>query len=469
LAKFLDLDMFEKKFKMAKEDAYSLKSILKRYENKNFKQDILDAQAEVKTAEGRIADSQESLEELKSQHSAIQSRLDELAWIPDVTEKELQAFQARKIELDTLRSTLEQLETEKRQYNSKDIDEYNDLRVKMGKVRSMMEGALKQEERIKGQMKILDEIPCENKFPQCRFIKDVSDSKSRLEEVLREKEKIKENHIVIAERMAALEPIVNRLRRINDDISEVSPQIERTAKKLGLVYDEIKKYEQSKNKVENLNELLEERKTLDKTSSQLELKINGIEDNLFRLHKTHGSAQQKWQTAVDKSNEIEDYRKEYDAYELFLRCTHSGGISFEIIKNKLPIINKAIDSILVNVVNFRVFFENNENRLDIFIQHPKYEKRPLELGSGAEKALAAVAIRMAFIMTSTLSSTNLVVLDEPAVELDESHIEGFIQILQVLKEKFDTIIVISHLEVLKEAIETHITIETSGKYAHIVQ
>ena len=39
-----------------------------------------------------------------------------------------------------------------------------------------------------------------------------------------------------------------------------------------------------------------------------------------------------------------------------------------------------------------VFFEAEKNKLDIFIKHPKYEARPLEMASGAEKTLAAIAI-----------------------------------------------------------------------------
>ena len=47
LAKFLDLEMFEQKFKMAKEDATDLRGALKRLEGKEFDQDIFEAEKEI--------------------------------------------------------------------------------------------------------------------------------------------------------------------------------------------------------------------------------------------------------------------------------------------------------------------------------------------------------------------------------------------------------------------------------------
>ena len=40
-----------------------------------------------------------------------------------------------------------------------------------------------------------------------------------------------------------------------------------------------------------------------------------------------------------------------------------------------------------------VFFQAKEKKLEIFIKHPKYEPRPIELGSGAEKTIAAMGSR----------------------------------------------------------------------------
>ena len=51
LAKFLDLEMFEKKYKMAKEDASDLRGALKRLEGKEFDEDITNTEEELSTNE----------------------------------------------------------------------------------------------------------------------------------------------------------------------------------------------------------------------------------------------------------------------------------------------------------------------------------------------------------------------------------------------------------------------------------
>ena len=63
------------------------------------------------------------------------------------------------------------------------------------------------------------------------------------------------------------------------------------------------------------------------------------------------------------------------------------GIAYDVIKKKLPVINEEIAKILANIVDFEVFFEDDGKKLNIFIKHPLYDPRPLEMGSGAEKTV----------------------------------------------------------------------------------
>ena len=93
---------------------------------------------------------------------------------------------------------------------------------------------------------------------------------------------------------------------------------------------------------------------------------------------------------------LEDLRSDYEAYDLFMKVMHPNGIAYDIIKNSLPVINNEISKILANIVSFQIFFETDDNRLDIYIQHPDRDPSPLEMASGAEKTVAAMAIRLAF-------------------------------------------------------------------------
>ena len=153
-----------------------------------------------------------------------------------------------------------------------------------------------------------------------------------------------------------------------------------------------------------------------------------------------------------------------------MRCMHSGGISFDLIKKGLPVINEEISKVLANVVEFEIFFENNDNKLDILIKHPKHESRPLENGSGAEKTLAAIAIRIALLNVSNMPKSNIFILDEPGTSLDADNTEGFMRILDLIKGYFGITLLITHVDSLKDIVDMTIDImKTEEGYAYVNQ
>ena len=175
------------------------------------------------------------------------------------------------------------------------------------------------------------------------------------------------------------------------------------------------------------------------------------------------------ESLYEKKKELHDIREEYASYDLFMRCTHSNGIAYDIIKKRLPVINSEIAKVLANIVDFDIFFQENGRKLNILIRHPKHDPRPNEMGSGAEKTVAAMAIRLALLSVSSLPKGNIFILDEPGTALDAENMEGFIRILQLIKMYFKTVILISHVDSLKDIVDVEITIDKKNGYAMVNQ
>ena len=150
-----------------------------------------------------------------------------------------------------------------------------------------------------------------------------------------------------------------------------------------------------------------------------------------------------------------------------MRCMHPNGISYDIIKKKLPIINDEIAKNLANIVDFEIFFEDDGNKLNILIKHPRFEPRPIEMGSGAEKSIASMAIRLALLQVSNLPKSNIFILDEPATALDADNMEGFIRMIDMIKSNYDIVLLISHLDALKDIVDTTITIDKENGYSYV--
>ena len=83
--------------------------------------------------------------------------------------------------------------------------------------------------------------------------------------------------------------------------------------------------------------------------------------------------------------------------------------------------------------------------------------------------MAARAIRVALLSVSSLPKSDFFVLDEPGTALDEENMEGFIRILELIKVYFKNVILISHLDSLKDCVDMQIVIDKKGSYARIKQ
>jgi len=165
---------------------------------------------------------------------------------------------------------------------------------------------------------------------------------------------------------------------------------------------------------------------------------------------------------------VDKVDREWKAYDLFMQCMHPNGIPYKIIGQRLPHINEEISKVLANLVDFAVYFESNGKNLDINLKHPNQASRPLSMGSGAEKTIASMAIRLALIGVTNLPKSQLFILDEPATALDQEHMEGFTRLLGLIKEHFKTVILISHLDSLKDVVDVSIQIQNEDGYAKVI-
>ena len=226
-------------------------------------------------------------------------------------------------------------------------------------------------------------------------------------------------------------------------------------------------YNENKELIDNKGLFTKQLAKETKVYLEKEKERNECQNALLECYKKNGSLEQKLKSLNEKKQNLIDLQEEYSAYDLFMSCMHSNGIAYDVIKKKLPTINDEIGKILANVVDFEVFFEADDKKLNIFIKHPHHDERPIEMGSGAEKTLAAMAIRLALLSVSSLPKSDVFILDEPGTALDVENMDGFISILELIKTYFKTVILISHLDNLKDCVDQQIVIDKKDGFAHI--
>ena len=496
LAKFLDLEIFEKKFRLANDDASDMKGALKRIEGREYDVEIEEAQKEHKECEGKLSKKEALCEKGREEVDRLVSEMADIdAKIDAIPAEIINIIQVRRDirnkKVDLLASQ-KKLDEDKKELKDKKVlvvkigkflEEYNitDLNKKwerIGKLNQKTQIFKREMHTVKKKIDTLDEPGF---IKGCKCLHDAEKALAnwpRLEELLEEmeQERVDLEPEVVAEHIRKHKALTDKRDETSRAITSIELQIARnknTINRLGHELAALKKkemtYEENKEAIENLEELTEEKSTLDEQLRTTKAQLTKCENEVVSLHRLIGSLEQKVQNIKDQKTDYLDLREQYAAYDLYMRCMHPNGIAYDVIKKKLPVINQEIAKVLANLTNFEVLFEEDGNRLDILIKHPSHEPRPLSMASGAEKTMAAMAIRLAFLAVSNLPTSDIMVLDEPGTALDEEHLQAFTQLLDMIKVHFKTVLLISHLDSLKDVVDTTLDISQKEGYAYINQ
>jgi len=513
LAKFLDLEIFEKKYRLAKDDIVDLRGALKRLEGKEFDEDIQKATVQLMKNENKTKEQEDKCKRYKNlieeTEESIGELVNKIVSIPAEIIDIVEVKNLRSIKIDEVTSLVresshlkEMCEEKTGQYekitnflSGFDIEELDLKRSiiqektkKLNELYTSVQSEEKEYETNKKKVGLLSEVPCGDQYLNCRFICDAHTAKeglpkfdnklnvlnNEINEVKHSIEKLDPEQI--DDHLEKYNQVLERKNDLANEIAQNELRIEKNTAKvsqLGLETEQldkkIKEYEDNKEVIENLESLIEQKQKKNEELEEHNSILEICEGEILELYKLHGSLGEKLNHLTEQRNELTQLREEYAAFDLFLRCMHSNGISYDIIKNKLPAINDEVSKVLANVVDFEVFFENDGNKLDIFIKHPKYDPRPIEMGSGAEKTISAMAIRLALLSVSNLPKGNLFILDEPATALDEENMEGFVRILDMVKNYYPIVMLISHIDGLKDIVDMTIDIEKREGFAYVNQ
>ena len=510
-AKFLDLELFDRKFKFAKTEASNLRGALKRLEGKEFASDIDTAlydlqqcildheekQGEISEASGKIKEYSKIVRDLEATIQGTPTELIDIVNLRrDLTDKRNQylSLEDRNEELvGKVNSSTEVVGTIQQYVDGCAIERYKkriENSAKLDEVLSEIERTIaditRGKERDERQAAILEGIPCGNSYPTCKFIKDAYVAKARLPSAEEQLNGLGTKKSECEEKKASFDADeaqthIDRYDKLlkkkeehealivkaNLMISKNEALMANLSTQIELLEGKEKEYIANKEAVDKLSDLISEKETYERQLSGLQSKKSNLDNEAKFLYKKLGSLEQKIENLREQQAELTRLQEEYSAYDLYLKCMHSNGIAYDIIKSKLPVINEEISKFLMNIVDFDIYFEDDGKRLNIHIQHPDQDPRPLEMGSGAEKTIAAMAIRLALLSVSNLPKGDVFILDEPGTALDEENMEGFTRMLDMIKSHFKTVLLISHLETLKDCVDMQLSIEQKDGHAFV--
>ena len=513
LSKFLDLQIFDQKFRTAKEDSAEVRGNLRRLEKINYEEKRNEALSGLRACEQKTRDKQDACQEITRQVgdlrvevagiagkiSAIPTNIIDIKTVVrDMSADQSQraSFMADIVKFKGQIENNAKVIAESEQFKQDcsyesllstktDIDERRKGIQTLEQEQKEKETALRVKDK---KSSLLSEVPCGSQFPNCKFICDAHKAKEEIPQIVTLIEALKTELLNSKGSLALLSPelVESRLRnykkieeeeaKLRMDNVKLQAEIDKNSAGIQLLDHSIQKnkdlvteYEANKEKISEITQLNAE---LDKKNAEIKsflAEYTACDNELKKLFLEVGTWQQKLDTTAQQQRDLKAAREEFSAYDLFLRCMHPNGIRYNITKEKLPFLNQEIAKILATIVDFEIFFENDDSKLNILIKHPGFESRSISMGSGAEKTIAAMAIRLALINITNLPKPNMFILDEPGTALDEENMEGFIRLLNISKSYFKTVLIISHLDSLKDIADTIIDIQRKGSYAYVNQ
>ena len=127
---------------------------------------------------------------------------------------------------------------------------------------------------------------------------------------------------------------------------------------------------------------------------------------------------------------------------------------------------KEVNNILHQIVEFTVTLQTDGKNI---MSNIVYEDRrwALEMGSGMEKFISGLAIRVALINISNLPRPNIICIDEGVGCADSDHLGQMGALFTYLKHQFDFIWIISHLDQMRDMVDMHLEIKKENGYSKI--
>ena len=512
LSQFLDINIFDELQKIATEEIKDVHAILKDLQKQDFSTKISQADTIIKSNEIQIESLKENQEKVEKVITGKESNLLDIAatLIPlSNVSYDLKSLEARleksSKDVDIYKSKIDEISTEignlddqirtlSDTLNTFDIDEIesslNQLKLYKEQFKKLESDLrVKQTEHIHilDKMKKLESLEYDENCTFCMnniFVKDAIQTKESLSS--------HENDILELEnKKELLNSLIDDLlvyEEKNNNVNSVKRNIQRSKEDKTKLELDLSSYQHSL--TNSLNNVKEATMAIDKYNENKDAiefnlsfkgQIEAIKDEL-RIYKSDLSEinsqisklttgieleKQSKKSALDSIEKLRTLEREYKFYELYLSATNRNGIPYDLICNVMPQIEMEINNVLGQIVDFTIMLQTDEKNINAYIVYDDDNYWPLDLTSGMERFISSLAIRNSLINITNLPKPNFIAIDEGFTQLDSDNLGQVYHLFNYLKTQFDFMMIISHIDVMRDMVDHFVDIRKEGEYSKV--
>ena len=463
----VDIEKYEKIIEILKSEKDSLLKISKEL-NENI---LIKTKDLIKIKED--LDSNLDIQDLKDSKKSIESGSKKISDLIDKNSNQ-RSILIEKLEKLKSENNLIDIELIKKSIEEKEKLKYSlhDLKLIFSKKHS--EFNHKNEKMIK-----LKELKYDENCEFCMnniFVKDAIETKKSIKENEKEIEKLTEEikkieinlkkYDSIEKEKSIYDKNLIQINKFSVEKNEFDAEENRLKTKsydaivlLTSIEKKIEDYEKQKVALENNKKINLEIQSLTKQKKEVDNKILKTEESLTEAlinQKLSLKLKEEYEKGITDSEILELKFKDYQYY---LDAVHRDGIPHTLISGTIPQIEEEINNILNQIVDFSIVLEASDKNINCYIIYDQDNYWPLELTSGMEKFISSIAIRVALINISTLPRPNFIAIDEGFSVLDQRNLGSLSMMFDYLRTQFKFLMIISHLESMRDIVDSIIEIE----------
>ncbi len=237
-------------------------------------------------------------------------------------------------------------------------------------------------------------------------------------------------------------------------------------------YDEIYKYiEYLTNNIKYINnsEIIKTIKKLDNKLEKIDNKLTIYNKELNETLYELAIYETKFNTYLELKEEIKKNTKLFNIHSTLKKASHINGIPSKIISTRLIDIEERVNELISQFINKKINVLLDGNNIVVhIIALGNNSNMIVNILGGMEMFIINIAFKIALANVSIIPKNKMLIIDEGVSVLDKNHIEKFDKIAQFLNSNYNNVILISHIDSLKDFISEYINInKDSNGFSHI--
>ena len=514
LIQFMGLNIFDKLFDAAHDEAKEITGILKRFKKSDVTDQIAETHNKLQKVEQSIhryelqKDNHEgNLEDLEEEYRTHQStkrpvpevsgNLDDLEGALKKTHQLLKKAQEnyeytkvnyeKAVEEHTqFTSDFEAYDMEKLQESVANYNKLNDLLVKgnaaLRVVNTKIEEKVKFKNKLSGykynpncdvcvanNKSVVDDLATVNteldELNTKRLIQE--DSITKIIEELEPLKLEKETYDEAITAQSLIQKVHQTQQRLTVELESAGMTIEKHQSKITSIQTDIDNYKLNEENILYNQQVDVELKDIQTKINEVKRHIQHVDRELRLLHGDSSVLTAKKKELTDKLKEAEELETTYEAYNHYMLAVGRDGVPYELMSKAIPNMEAEINGILSQIVDFTVSLEVDGKNINGKLNYDFDRIWPLENSSGMERFVSSLAIRVALLNASNLPKSNMLIIDEGFGVLDAEHMHSMQTLFNLLKTHFDFILIVSHLDTARDMVDHLIEIRKEDGYSQI--